>query len=64
LQKYSFQKLIQFFQEINVLIAPASNTDHSLQEIYLFHQLSWRGLFDRKGAFLNTENYDFQEIFL
>jgi hypothetical protein len=37
---YSFQKLIQFFQENNVLDAPASNTDGFLQEIHLFHQLS------------------------
>jgi hypothetical protein len=48
LQEYSFQKLTPLSQGINVLDASATNTDGFLQEIHLFHQLSWRGLQEQK----------------
>jgi hypothetical protein len=47
-----------------VLDALASNIDGFLQEIHLFLQFSWWGLFGAKLAFLQLENYDLQEVYL
>jgi hypothetical protein len=64
LQDVFLSEITQFWQVNNMLDSPASNTDGSLREIYVFLQLSWMGLLAAKWANIHIENYDFQEVFL
>jgi hypothetical protein len=62
-RKYSFQKLTQFSQGINLLDVSGSNINSFFWEMQEFIQLSWIALFARKCPFLQLENHDLQEVF-
>ena len=64
MQRYAFQKLIQFSQGNNVLDAPTSNADGFVSKDTCVFSRCWTDLCRTKWAFLHLEYSGWQHVFL